>query len=314
MNNHLRYLCYTLICIISSLSYGWNYAGHELISEIAYQDLDQDQQKKLNKILDALIVSLPIEDKKIYKQQPYGLSKLAKLSIMPDFWKNQGFCSITRLVNITDDQLCANLPTSKTYDWHYDNKLIRPEQANKVHKQDKPFKSGKLKSVIKQLIINTRYAKTHKEKALGIIYITHLLGDAHQPLHVISMQKDNSHDKGGNGFCLMPTRKSSFNNHCNYNLHSYWDSAGKTLNHKRQSKFSSANLIADYQKKKSLNTEKILDPQVWLDESFSYWPVVYSIPVNKYPSGEYQAKTKEICDERIALAGFRLSNLLKELL
>lgn len=285
----------------------WSFSGHEAISEIAYQDLSTDSQEKLDAILDKLIIVLPADSKALFKKQPAGLSKLAKLSIMPDYWKRMKFNQITDNLDIHDSNLLYNLNGLDTANWHYTDKLASFNYSNNynfIEYLEDSDPQGKLAFVVKQLLDNLKNVDNDKAKALGIVYTTHLIGDAHQPLHGASKG-----DKGGNLFCLIYKQSD---NRCKYNLHQYWDSAGKYLDNK--SKHELLNII------KTLNTElpkNLYDDRIynttvdtWLDESYGYWRFVYSTKEYEYPNKSYETNTRKIARDRIKLAGYRLSDII----
>ncbi|MBP9722292.1 MAG: S1/P1 nuclease [Gammaproteobacteria bacterium] len=293
--------------------FAWNYQGHKLISEIAYDNLTTKQQQKLDNILDALIYKLPQEDKKIYKQQQYSLSKLAKLSIMPDFWKEETLNSLADNFHIKSITIAQSIGNLKTSDWHYSSKIFSSDNKFHQEKQGKQEKNGKLDVILPQLITSTKSTVNPAEKALGIIYLAHLMEDSHQPLHAMSRKTNQTNnDRGGNYFCLKRNNKRLTN--CRANLHSYWDSAGTLLNTKKPITLLTQDIIKSYPTSAFINQIKILDPEIWLQESFSYKTVVYDTPEYEYPNKIYQAKTRTITSQRMALAGYRLSKLLAEII
>lgn len=313
------FFIFFILLLINNNVFAWNHTGHELISQIAYQDLPKNQQEKLDGILNSLIANLDSEDKKVFKQQVYSLSNLAKLSILPDYWKDYSLTELKEKLSITDNAITVEIDNDNTSKWHYSNRLI-PVADNNKNTSNNKFNNksiGTLDNNLKQIITNTKKTRNPEAQALGIIYITHLLEDAHQPLHVISMPIDHnlSHDQGGNKFCL--SVKNKINHICNYNLHAYWDSAGRLLTGNKNSKlFSSlaAEITAIYPKDYFKNQNKNLNPDSWLEESFNFWPSVYNTKQNTKPSKIYQAKVRDIASQRIALAGYRLSKLLQEIL
>ncbi len=307
----MRYLLSICLITISCHCniFAWNQVGHQLISEIAYSELTKDKQVKLDKVLDNLIKNLPPDEKKIYKNQPYQLSKLAKLSVLPDSWKNRTLESIMYNLRIDDNEFNNNLPLSKTFDWHYKDSLV-PEKTNSKNYNKQNM--GKLDIVFDPLLINTKSTKNLPEKALGIIFLSHLLADAHQPMHAMTKILDQKLDKGGNRFCLQ--KASKLTEHCTYNLHSYWDSGAKTLNPKQNLGNLQKEIVSANPKKHLTKKIKVQQIQVWLNESYNYWPQVYNTEQDSYPSVEYKNTVLLITNQRIALAGYRLSNSLNEIL
>lgn len=145
------------LVIFSNLTYSWSLTGHQLISEIAYHELLPHQQQRLDLILDSLIEKLNNKNKKVYKRQSKNLSKLARLSVLPDYWKDYELLSIANDLNINPLTLTKNIKSDKTYDWHYQNQIINGKQNSS---------SGNLEEVLRQLITNTKKAKNPHQKLL----------------------------------------------------------------------------------------------------------------------------------------------------
>lgn len=71
-------------------------------------------------------------------------------------------------------------------------------------------------------VLSSNGNKTTAEKALFARYLTHVVGDMHQPLHSVALFNSTfpSGDRGGNSIkIIMPNRTSQ-------NLHSFWDAGG----------------------------------------------------------------------------------------
>lgn len=311
----------TTSLVLSNNTYAWNYQGHKLISNIAYNNLSKEQQKKLDDILDSLIQNLDSTDKKIYKKQEYNLSKLAKLSILPDYWKNQTLTSLAESNNILSKlTIGKNIGNIKTRDWHYSSFLIM--NKSNIQENNQKLASGQLIPIFSNLITDIKNTTDTKQKALAIIFLTHLLEDAHQPMHAMSrgLDANNNNDRGGNLFCLRLNKKLNNNpnkynySNCKVNLHSYWDSAGNILKNNKCIFFLEKEILENYPRKQFNQKTEILKPENWIQESYSYWPIIYNLKENELPNKIYQAKTRAIASERIALASYRLTSLLKNLL
>ena len=158
-----------------------------------------------------------------------------------------------------------------------------------------------------------------KKDAEQLGYVFHLVGDLHQPLHaatrVNAAHKDG--DQGGNLFRLANVPEVD-------NLHAYWDSAAgafnfwrpdRPLNNFERRRFDAyvRQLVAAYPSD-SMPEAKVLDPQKWAEESNQLArEVAYALPENSQPSAAYEAKAQDVARRRIALAGYRLANLLNSI-
>lgn len=299
-----------IILLLTNQTFAWSHKGHQVVGEIAYNNLDSKSQNKLNILLDELIKNLPAHDKRYLKKQSYSLSKLSRLSGLPDTWKNLNINTLISNLNISNTGAFKDTPQENSYDWHYQSKIIKYDLTGKSEKSEQV---GKLSQVLTSLISSSKAIKNPVSKAAVIIFISHLTADAHQPLHALGRElqyKPNKNDKGGNKFCLIEKKNTS----CKRNLHQYWDNAGRSITNDTNLLIIANKISADY--KKSIFNDQIINLKVenWLQESFEYWPSVYNTPENKMPDKQYQNMTQVICHKRLALAGYRLAEVIKDIL
>jgi hypothetical protein len=131
------------------------------------------------------------------------------------------------------------------------------------------------------------------DKLLALRFLTHLVGDIHQPLHC------TQDDKGGNRFLINSPHAK--------NLHALWD-GGVGLFKKRSIKKLAHHLEADYplQSYRSLVHEN--DPNVWFKECRALAKnVAYTIRRGSTPSQEYIQQGQDVVKSQLALAGYRLA-------
>ena len=146
------------------------------------------------------------------------------------------------------------------------------------------------------------------------------MGDIHQPLHSVALYNRTfpSGDRGGNSLHVKLVNGTS------QNLHAFWDAGGfglqndtwfisrpMDLQNMTALKSVTAEMIKTYENEiEELGKE--LDPSVWAYESFriaqntTYPPMFTSNEITP----EYQKLTTEASRKRVALAGFRLANLV----
>ncbi len=134
------------------------------------------------------------------------------------------------------------------------------------------------------------------EKAFFIRFLMHLTGDAHQPLHCINYFSA-AYPNGDDGGNLEPNK-----------LHAQWDN-GLGLFDERcglaYSKASKAKCFAEeiqtaYPENYFGARAMDLNPQDWIEES--------------YTMGESQKQSRDIIKQQLALAGYRLANILNQTL
>jgi hypothetical protein len=143
-------------------------------------------------------------------------------------------------------------------------------------------------------------------KSYDLVWLLHLVGDVHQPLHSATRvdRNDPNGDAGGNQVKLSCTG-------CQSELHAFWDDA----------------LGTSQQSKSAISTGKKLpsaDPVLaaksseadWISESFqAAQQSVYAAPIGAglgpfQLSSQYKKSAKTLAQQRVALAGARLGNLL----
>ncbi|MDR5727279.1 MAG: S1/P1 nuclease [Terriglobia bacterium] len=144
-------------------------------------------------------------------------------------------------------------------------------------------------------------------KSYDLVWLLHLVGDVHQPLHCATrVTKANPHgDLGGNSVVVNGPAKE---------LHAFWDDAvglGDTKN------FMAAVKVGQTLPKADANLAADANQDDWAAESFALAKsAVYLSPVGPglgpYTlDATYTAETQQIAKQRIALAGARLATLLK---
>jgi hypothetical protein len=143
-------------------------------------------------------------------------------------------------------------------------------------------------------------------KSYDLVWLEHLVGDAHQPLHATSRFSRSlpEGDRGGNlvALCYKPCREE---------LHAYWDDLLGTSKSVEEAISSAARLPAA-----SADDAAIADDSVWLRESFeAARQYVYAPPVGDGPGPytldeHYRQVARATAEARVALAGLRLANLI----
>jgi hypothetical protein len=286
----------------------WNSVGHMTVAYVAYQELTQVERARVA----ALLIRNPYYKKVWLTYLPAGTSNADRdmyVFMMAATWPDE-----IRAVNSgfsgNDDAPKGELISL--------NDGYKAKQRHEYwHFVDTPFSQDgtTLPSVpeptIVEKITGFRAALATAEpdllKSYDLVWLLHLVGDVHQPLHCttrVTSTKPHG-DLGGNLVLIQGESK---------NLHTFWDdllgtgetkdfmkavAAGKTLPAPDSSQAADGN--EDH----------------WAAESFSLAETkVYVDPVGPglgtYDlSGDYTTNAEQLAEARIALAGARLANLLK---
>ncbi|MFO1499191.1 MAG: S1/P1 nuclease [Verrucomicrobiota bacterium] len=146
-------------------------------------------------------------------------------------------------------------------------------------------------------------------KSYDLVWLLHLVGDVHQPLHCVT-RVSGGHpegDDGGNGVKLQNSSAS--------NLHSFWDGVAGDV---ASPKSGAARVISDSGHLPQPGPVSIarMDEHDWVEESSSEaQAVVYQPPVMPGDGpfvldSAYKTAAKRLARARITLAGIRLAKLL----
>lgn len=159
-------------------------------------------------------------------------------------------------------------------------------------------------------------------KSYDLVWLEHLVGDVHQPLHATSRFTHTfvEGDRGGNLVCLGTTlaTTSSGQKKCKAELHAFWDDA---LGLQTKNVSDADNALKAIAMAQSLSAADAAlasdaDDGHWIEESFqTAQSDVYKTPIKKgmgpYSlTATYRANARKIAKVRAELAGERLANLL----
>lgn len=159
-------------------------------------------------------------------------------------------------------------------------------------------------------------------KSYDLVWLLHLVGDVHMPLHCIA-RFDRDHpkgDRGGNGVEItgntspVPCDDARF---CAYgpprNLHYFWDDL-EGISYATEPALAAAAKLPGPDPKHAA----IGDEAVWIREGFELARAVVYVPPIGVGGGpfvvdaKYEATARKVARERMALAAARLANLLND--
>jgi S1/P1 Nuclease len=145
-------------------------------------------------------------------------------------------------------------------------------------------------------------------KSYDLVWLLHLVGDVHQPLHTTSRftRSQPDGDAGGNlvALCEKPCRKE---------LHAYWDDLPGTGKKAIVAIRRAAHLPTPNERVAAIDDER-----QWIHESFLiaqnsvYIPPIGSGPGPFFIDRPYQSIAHRVARDRLALAGARLAHVLNE--
>lgn len=261
--------------------FAWDATGHRLIALIAYQRLRPEVRTQIDQLT---YLSDP--------QYP-PLQRFLYASIWPDLIKGK--------------------KATRQNQWHF---ISLPYSADGTPTRPPPSENLIWAIQRSENILTNANTKPRK-KTIYLRFLAHFVGDAHQPLHCID-RYSQQYPHGDKSGLLVSIIAPNANN-----LHAYWDE-GAGLFRGSDSKYplttkavkKLAEIISlKYPPSYFGNKSNDLNPQDWTEESFTLAKnFVYNIPDNSTPSTNYTTQAQQIAARQIALAGYRLANLLNSLL
>lgn len=278
----------------------WNAAGHRLTASLAWEQMNAESRQQATALLNQHI-ALPLWEKRLQRDKTSEastpLARFAEASTWAD--------DIRRLDNDakqTDDRAVA-----VNRDWHYVNWPIGQGAAGQ--------RGGGLDRAIDAQALRLADRRLPaSERAQALAWLIHLVGDAHQPLHVASWPlPDGSFDDGGLGFRIRDEKRPRFPE---ASLHSWWDDlpGPPWLRGERLAR-QAERLRESYPAAKIVQG----DSGDWIFESYllagdGLHPDVMTDQAPWLITESYRARARTISERRLAESGVRLGRLLNAIL
>jgi S1/P1 Nuclease len=192
--------------------------------------------------------------------------------------------------------------------WHYIDNPFSPD-GTRTHPPDSPNAQTQIAAFRTKLADSTA---SDDIRSYDLAWLLHLVGDVHQPLHATS-RFTHAFRQGDNGGNLVTVDCSTV---CEQNeLHAFWDGVLGTSEDPQEAASAAALLPAV-----DAQLASIADEKLWTAESFqAAKQSVYVPPIDvgapPYTITEsYRTAALDLAQQRVALAGARLANLLNEAL
>jgi hypothetical protein len=197
--------------------------------------------------------------------------------------------------------------------WHFKDTLFSPD-GTPLPAPDAVDAVSQLKLMIAALPSSS--GATDDLRSYDLVWMLHLVGDLHQPLHAVGRytQQIPHGDRGGNSEKVIPATGETLP------LHSYWDRIFGGYS----SAFGAVFDANDNGGLMSITPDpaavQISDPDVWEQESFELAKkFAYATPVSNGAAPviltrEYETNARATARSQAALAGARLAELLNKAL
>lgn len=315
----IRFLvCVGLITLLPLPLFAWGAIGHMTVAYVAYQKLTPAVKARVRDLL-----KLNPDYDKWEKQIPQGTSAedhdqiiFMIASVWADDIKGQSQYS-------DDGSGGGNTPGSATsaqntgYSdllrhkyWHFIDTPFSPDGSALP---SIPTPNAQTQIVAFRAVLAS--SQPDELKSYDLVWLLHLIGDIHQPLHAVTRitQSHPKGDAGGNFVKLFGDVTST--------LHAYWDDLPgadcKFCNDKMQC-VNRAIVLGKTLTSPSSKAAHNTDTGAWVHESFEYArTMVYRDPIGVTdgpftiaPDSVYERRAKQLARQRVALAGVRMAQVL----
>jgi acid phosphatase len=312
----LPLLALVLVSCLPQSVLAWNGTGHELVAGIAWDNMSPATQQKAIAILknapsDACLLELfPTDARPLAERQREFFMRAAT---WPDVVRPKGQ---------NDPRACTRFHQGA---WHFVDRFwkgVSGGSGNDAPTDDPDIPLATTNAVERLTTfrgtVNCDTCGTPADRAMQLAWILHLTGDIHQPLHAESRVTNASPagDRGGNDFILAPKTISP--------LHTFWDRIiDNSILEKPAEKPPNKQIVYldrvigmivhDHPEASEAMRLKPGDFEAWSREGFetaksSAYPA--SLHEKQTPDVAYKKNVFAIADEAIAIAGYRLADLL----
>lgn len=296
-----------LVAAVPLSSYAWGHQGHRTVAAIAYNQLSPPERESIK----AILQHHPFYEeywRPAYKtHHPQGMTFEEFAFIRAAGWPDD-----VRGDDFKDDYHNGT--------WHYVNFPTTPPNFLDT---DDPIGTGVLLDQIdacrKSVKSHTSKAK-REHRAIMLSWLLHLVGDLHQPLHTVALVNDTypNGDHGGNFFFVRRSSKAK-----GQKLHGFWDNIVGSSQEMGDARDLANDLVDEFPKTNQMVQGDFNDwandsAQLGLRSGYQFNGV--SIPGGKsikfaktLPFG-YASAARSIAREQVALAGYRLAKMIKDIL
>lgn len=313
MKKILSVVLLLIICLLApAKSFAWNSTGHEVVARIAWENMQPSTRIKVIRLLaqapsDSDIVSVFPQD-----DRP-ALIRERDFFVLTSIWADI----------VRDDDMPERKAKYHHSNWHYTNFFWEQKNGQAIDVTTMHPEATNIVERLQALQASVRSADGDAaNRAIALAWIVHLVGDIHQPLHTSARvtELEPKGDQGGNLFLLTPIGTPSEKTR---RLHGFWDNilSDNIPRLKDEADPAYANRIASiimHQFPRSGFKSRLNPGQFdeWAGEGLatakrSAYPK--SLKRFRTPSANYRRMAFDTSRQAVALAGYRLANLLDSL-
>lgn len=289
----------------------WDDAGHKTIAYIAWERMSPEARERAFRIL----MSAPEDaDLSVFYAQDSRSEPLRKREL---------FMIASTWADIVRDRKFKNrFEKYHKSNWHYDDTFWTQENGQVKIIENPGGEGGRAVEKIAEFVKLLQNPEApDEEKAIALAWIEHLVGDIHQPLHTSARvtELEPKGDQGGNTFLLNPKDTPRERSE---NLHWFWDSIlGRNVPRGDVCDGDYIPMLAELIMRKHPYSEmqnrlKLNEFREWQQEGFRLATTdVFSPTLIRFetPSESYRKNAFSVAQQQMALAGYRLGEMLNRI-
>lgn len=302
----VAFCCFSMVSsLVSSLGFAWNNFGHMTVAAVAYERLTPAAHAQVTRLLQ-LNPNYPLWVSGVSRGRRDEVAFMLAatwadwIKSAPGY-ENDGEHPAGRA------EASRNIGYSDLLQhryWHYIDLPFSPD-STPLEQPVTPNALTQIKTLRQTLASPTA---SDELKSYDLVWLLHLVGDIHQPLHATSrFTSGQPHGDAGGNFVALCEKP------CRNELHAFWDDLLGTSK-KPDVVLRRAEHLPRPDKR--LATED--DAAKWVDESFHLAEtVVYVEPIGVGPgpfemNAPYRKQAHRVARQQVVLAGARLARLLNQ--
>lgn len=310
---NLKHILYLLVILsLANSAMAWDNTGHKVTTYIAWERMTPKAREQASRIL----LAAP-EDSHISVYYPSDSRSMAakqlELFMIASTWSDL----------VRDRKFAVRYEKYNKGGWHIASSLWKLEngQVKIIAEPDTQEGNAVIKLAEFDKLLRDATV-SDAEKAVALAWILHMGGDIHQPLHTSGRvtELEPEGDRGANLFMLSSPNAPREQT---LNLHSFWDGIlsrnTPRVNDAPDSIYLPAiarNITQKYPFAMMEGRLKLGQFDEWRAESFKLattelFPAI--LKRGEVPPADYNSLALKISEERIALAGYRMGEMLNQI-
>jgi hypothetical protein len=310
--------------LLPSSANAWNATGHQLVARIAWEQMTDNARRNVLAILTGAPHDACLLDLMPNTGSPEERARtfFVRASTWPDIVRPND------RPGMPDTRECTKFHRR---DWHFINffwtgisgatnanrpRDLTPQELKRIQRPD--VNAVMLLNLFEPFMAcdKPQCGTSREERAITLAWILHLVGDIHQPLHTsarVTATEPNG-DQGGNLCKLAESAR--------FSLHSFWDGIIDLGSPRQQNESDAAYvermarlIMQEHPRSQMVNRLRPFSFDAWAREGLdatknSLYPQSLACGPTQTPSAAYLTGAFGFSKQTIALAGYRLAELL----